>query len=243
LLVNECCYASEIQKTYSIALTSLQNILSKFEKAGVITFEKRGKSKVYRFNPHYLLLDELKALLKKAFVHLPPEAKRVLFSRKETKHSSRTDPFVKEKRRALHLESFWQRLVKVKRVTIQTQSGLEGFGEVVVVATPGVLVFTEKGQWAYPRAQEVGFSNTLRWTFDRSSQMIALEHLRYGLNRPVFLFHLAPVGPNSLQSIDSHFCADDCYFGRIEIHDQRIRFLWRILGPHKNEVLHYTYQN
>jgi hypothetical protein len=241
LLVNQCCYASEIQKIHGIALTPLQSILCKLEKAGVITFEMRGKAKVYRFNPSYPLLDELKALLKKAFVRLPPEEKKVLFSRKEQWPFFAKDQFTKEKRKALHLEAFWQRLSKVQRISIQTQSGLEGVGDVTVETSQGVLIFKEKGQWAYS-TQGVDFSNVLRWSLDRSSQMIALEHLRYGPTQPVFLFHLAPTGPKSLQSIDSHFCADDCYFGRIDFHDQHVRFLWRILGPQKNEVLYYTYQ-
>ena len=237
LLVNESCYASEIQKTNSTALTPIQNILYKLERAGVILFEMRGKAKIYRFNPTYPLLDELKALLKKAFTHLPPEKKKVLFSRKDRWSLSTKDQLAKK---TLHLNTFWQRLAKVQRISVQTQSGLEGFGEVVVEAKQGVLVFTEKGRWT-DNTQGIDFSNLLRWSLDLSSQTIALEHLRYGPNHPVFLFHLAPAGPNSLQSVDSHFCADDCYFGRIDFHEQHIRFLWRILGPRKNEVLHYTY--
>jgi hypothetical protein len=201
----------------------------------------KGKAKVYRFNPTYPLLDELKNLLKKAFLHLPTEEKKFLFSRKAPKHFSTKDPFNTEKRKALHLSAFWQRLKKVQQVSIQTQSGLEGIGEVTVEATEGVIVFKEKGQWGYG-TQGINFSNALRWSIDYSSQMIALEHLRYGPTQPVFLFHLAPAGPKSLQSIESHFCADDCYFGRIDFHDQHIRFLWRILGPKKNEVLYYTYR-
>lgn len=244
LLVNETCYASEIQKIHGIALTPLQSILTKLEKAGVIIFEMRGKTKVYRFHPAYPLLEELKALLKKAFIHMPPEEKRVLFSRKEHFRPSTTDPFAKEKRKALHLNTFWQRLSKIKRVSIQSPSGLEGVGEVAIEAAQGVLIFKEKGQWSdrHPGAQRIDFSNELRWQIDYSSQTIALEHLRYGSSRPVFLFHLAPISSKSLQSIDSHFCADDCYFGRIDFYDQYIRFLWRILGPRKNEVLYYTYQ-
>ena len=238
LLVNETCYAAEIQKTYGIALTPLQSILSKLEKTGLLSSEPRGKTKVYRFNPAYPLLEELKALLKKAFIHLAPEEKRALFSRKE----QRLPSFATQKKKALFLETFWQRLANIDRVSIQTQSGLEGFGKVEVINKQDTLIFSEKGHWVYPNAQEMDFSNILRWSIDRSSQLIALEHLRHGPNRPVFLFHLAPTGLKSLQSIDSHLCRDDCYFGRIELFDRRIRFLWRILGPRKNETLYHTYE-
>jgi hypothetical protein len=241
LLVNECCYANEIQKIYATPLTPLQSILSKLEKAAVISIEQRGKTKLYRFNPGYPLLDELKALLKKAFILLPHEEKRILFARKEERQLTIKASYAKEKQKALFLTSFWDRLSKIKRVSIQTHSGLQGFGEVSVEKAQQTLIFTEKGQWT-AEAQELGFSNVLRWTIDHSAQMIALEHLRHGPARPVFLFHLAPIGPKTLQSIDSHLCRDDCYFGRIEVSDRHIRFLWRILGPRKNEILHHTYE-
>jgi hypothetical protein len=143
---------------------------------------------------------------------------------------------------ALCLNAFWQRLEKVSQVSIQTQSAGQAFGNVCVQKEKeGVLLFTEKGQWVHQTPQELDFSKTLRWSVDYSAGMIALEHLHYGSNRPVFLFHLAPIGPKSLQSIDSHLCLKDCYFGRIEFNEKQIRFHWRILGPRKNEILYHTY--
>ena len=171
-----------------------------------------------------------------------PEEKRILFARKEQWTLSSKDHFAKEKQKALYIGAFWERLSKIQRVSIQSESGVQGFGEVMVEAKPNTILFTEKGQWMVPHGQELDFSNVLRWTLDRSSQMIALEHLRHGPKRPVFLFHLAPTGPKGLQSVDSHLCRDDCYFGRIEVLDRHIRFLWRILGPRKNETLYHTYE-
>jgi hypothetical protein len=112
LLVNECCYANEIQKIYATPLTPLQSILSKLEKAAVISIEQRGKTKLYRFNPGYPLLDELKALLKKAFILLPHEEKRILFARKEERQLTIKASYAKEKQKALFLTSFWERLSK-----------------------------------------------------------------------------------------------------------------------------------
>ena len=218
----------------------LQSILSKLEKAAVISIEQRGKTKLYRFNPGYPLLDELKALLKKAFILLPHEEKRILFARKEERQPP-SKPLTPKKSKRRSFSPRWERLSKIKRVSIQTHSGLQGFGEVSVEKAQQTLIFTEKGQWT-AEAQELGFSNVLRWTIDHSAQMIALEHLRHGPARPVFLFDFAPIGPKTLQSIDSHLCRDDCYFGRIEVSDRHIRFLWRILGPRKNEILHHTYE-
>ena len=242
LLVNECGYASEVQKAHGIALTPVQSVIRKLEKAGVITYEVQGKIKLYRLNELYPLHDELKSLLKKAFIHLPPDEKKVLFSRKVEWRQSAKDQYAHQKRTALCLDDFWQRLGKVRQVSIRTQSSWQAFGEVSVCEEKkDIFLVTEKGRWMHRPLQELDFSNILRWSLDRAAGMIALEHLRYGLNRPVFLFHLAPTGPKTLQSIDSHLCLQDCYFGRIEFTERHIRFLWRILGPRKNEILHHTY--
>ncbi len=242
LLVNESCYATELQKIYGIPLTPLQSILNKFEKIDVLLSEQRGKIKLYRFNPSYPFLEEVKALVKKAFLHLSPEEKRVVLSRKEEKQLPSKNHFAVKKQKALFLAACWERLSNVHRVSIQTQSGLQGFGEVEVKLRNETLTFTEKGHWIYPNSKELDFSNALRWTIDHGSQMIALEHLRHGPTRPVFLFHLAPQGKKRLQSIDSHLCRDDCYFGRLELHPRHIRLVCRILGPRKNETLYYTYE-
>lgn len=243
LLVNGSCYASELQKTFAIPLTPIHSILRKFEKANILIIDRHQKMKSYCFNPDYPLLQELKALLKTAFVHLLPEEKRRYFPPKATARISSKDTFKQKKQVAICLDLFWQRLQKVSQVTIQTQSAGQAFGSVLVTKEKtGELVFTEKGQWADQVPSEMQFSQTLRWTIDHSAGLISLEHLHYGKARPVFLFHLAPIGAKSLQSVDSHFCFQDCYFGRIEFNDQHIRFLWRILGPRKNEVLYHIYQ-
>jgi hypothetical protein len=242
LLVNGCGYASEVQKTHGIALTPLQSIIRKLEKAGVLTHDVQGKTKLYRLNPFYPLHDELKALLKNAFIHLPAEEKRRLFSRKTSWRVSIKDQYAHQKRTALCLDAFWQRLAAVRRVSIQTESAWHAFGEVSVSEEgKGLILFNEKGRWVHSPHQELDFSNCLRWSLDCAAGVIALEHLRYGPNRPVFLFHLAPISSKTLQSIDSHLCRNDCYFGRIEFTEQHIRFLWRIIGPTKNEILHHTY--
>jgi hypothetical protein len=198
LLVNECAYASEVQKAHGIPLTPLQSMIRKLEKAGILIHEMQRKTKLFRFNPSYPLLEELKALLKKAFTHLPIEEKKALFSQKTQWRTSLKDQCAHQKRTALCLDAFWQRLSKVQQVSIQTQSEDQAFGEVrVSEEKKDTLLFTENGHWAQ---QGIDFSNTLRWSIDRSAGMIALEHLRYGPSRPVFLFHLTPTGPNALQS-------------------------------------------
>lgn len=238
LLVNEYCYISQIQKAYQISLTPLQSMMRKLERGGIVTFDMRGKRKLYRLHPNYPLLKELKTLLQKGFTYLSSEEKKHLFTRKE---QWRNRSFEYSKRIASCLDRFWKRLLRVCQVTIQTgvQTMGEAVGEVKVQEEKkGVLLFFERGQWL---PQEIEFNNCLRWSFDYENGLVGLEHLRYGPNHPVFLFHLAPITTRYFQSIDSHLCCNDCYFGQIELNEQSIQFLWRILGPQKNEILHYTY--
>ncbi len=242
LLVNEFGSASEMQKVYQTALSPLQNILQKFEEIGLLQHETEKNTKLYRFNSAYPLLGEVKALVKQAFIHLPSQEKRALFSRKTGWKSSLKDHYAHQKRTALCLETFWQKAKLIKKVSIQTQSGGQAFGDVhITEENEQTLHFVEQGQWLYVTQKPISFTNHIRWSIDRSAGLIALEHLRYGADRPVFLFHLTPTGPHTLQSIDSHLCLEDCYFGRIEWTKLHIRLLWRILGPRKNEVQHHVY--
>jgi hypothetical protein len=85
------------------------------------------------------------------------------------------------------------------------------------------------------------FSNTFRWTLDLSAGMISLEHLRQGLNNPVFLFHLAPTGNEHLASVESHLCEEDVYLAQVAWDLHHIRLSWRVIGPQKNEEMEYYY--
>ena len=91
------------------------------------------------------------------------------------------------------------------------------------------------------RNQNMSFSNTFRWTLDRSAGMISLEHLRLGPNNPVFLFHLAPTGPHLLASVESHLCEEDVYLAQVAWDIHSIRLSWRVIGPKKNEEMDYHY--
>lgn len=103
------------------------------------------------------------------------------------------------------------------------------------------LLFTEKGSWKTAEGKEINFSNVFRWTYDRIAEVISLEHLRFGANNPVFLFHLAPSSQRSLDSIGSHLCGSDSYFGQILCDRNSLRLNWRVVGPRKNEELSCIY--
>ena len=148
------------------------------------------------------------------------------------------------------LISFWERHKSVKQFTRHAQSrskdenGWDGKGKgEVLVSKPSdnILVFHERGSWQVKLAQDIEFSNTFRWTLDRSVGMISLEHLRLGPDKPVFLFHLIPTSNNLLASVDSHLCEEDVYLATVPWDLYSIRLNWRVIGPKKNEEMAYCY--
>lgn len=228
LFVNGKCYGTQLHRTLKTPLTPLQKALNRLEKGGLITSYYEGKTRLYQFNPAYPLMGEVEQLLKKAYTILPAQLKKDYYVVKEE---------ISERNQVLL--AFWDRLSQVSAITVHAKSGARGRGEVLTVKEGIKLIFTEKGAWDGTKV--VAFSNILRWTLDRSAGVISLEHLRRGPDHPVFLFHLAPSGKNSLTSVDSHLCGGDTYFGQIHFDRHSIRLNWRVIGPKKNEEIDYFY--
>ena len=250
LFVNEKCYGAQLQRLLSVPLTPIQKALSRLEKQGVVASFYEGKTRVYEFNPEYPLHEELGALLRKAYSLLSPqEKKRYYFVKYKSSLRVKEAQFKREESLE-YLLAFWMRLSNVRRLKFYSksktnlESGCNGIGkgEVVVIGeSDSALLFQEKGSWKGENGQEMAFSNSFRWTLDRVAGMIYLEHLRYGANYPVFLFHLIPSGKNSLESLDSHLCEKDAYFGRVTHDKERVELQWRIIGPKKDEEITYCY--
>lgn len=245
LFVNGKCYGTQLHKSLKTALTPIQKALNRMEEAGVVTSFYEGKTRLYQFNPSYPLLGELEALLKKAYTLLPPQEKKSYCLikqefRKRGANQESQDP----------LMTIWKRLGAVKSLTFHanTKSKEEGgwngkgSGEVIVEREgQNVMIFTERGSWNHEDGREIDFRNVFRWTLDRSTRVISLEHLRRGVHHPVFLFHLAPSGSSSLASVDSHLCEGDAYFGQVLCDPHHLRLNWRVIGPKKNEEIDYYY--
>ena len=246
LFVNGKCYGTQLHQLLKSSLTPIQKALLRLEKGGVILSHYEGKTRLYQFNPSYPLLNELEQLLKKAYTLLPPHEKKNYSFIEREKYAPRADP---EKNTEV-LHKFWKRLSRVKQLTFQAktksrdEAGWNGKGKGEVTITKegeNVLIFNEKGSWQGKDSKEIGFSNIFRWTLDPHVGMVSLEHLRQGIDNPVFLFHLLPISPHSLSSIDSHLCAGDNYLGQILFAPNCLRLKWRVIGPKKNEELHYYY--
>ncbi|MDX8431404.1 MAG: DUF6314 family protein [Candidatus Algichlamydia australiensis] len=237
LFVNKTCYGSQLQTLFSTPLSPIQNALKRLENCGVIKSKFEGKKRLYYFNPDSPIRWEIENLLKKLYTSLPTQEKK-LYHFFAIEQSEKKPNFKKE------LKRFWERLLKVETLSLSVRSRGEsrfkdGRAEVTsTLSKSHTLIFRESGKWLNPPAN---FHNSFRWTLDLKNTLITLEHLRYGENRPTFLFHLSPVRAGKLESVDAHLCGEDTYLGSLSWSLEEMIFHWRVIGPKKNQELLYRY--
>jgi len=238
LLVNEECYAYQIQKTLGLAITPVQKALAKLEKENIIASKVRGKARIHFFNKLHPLFHELQQLVKKAYHQLSSEEKRTYYYLYTTHQQSK-------KNTDLLLEKLYQQMKQVSLVSLiakakhrQESQDRKGKGTVLVTAEENRLIFYEQGTWV---ESEGKYNNHFRWTWDKARGMLKLEHLRYGNNFPVFLFDLIPQNAKTLRSQHPHLCGNDTYFGQLEFHQLFIHLRIRTIGPQKDENIEYIY--
>lgn len=253
LLLNGKGYASQLAQRLETPLTPLQHSLQKLEKNGVLHCHYEGKTRFFEFNPSYPLLNELEALLKKAYTLLPAHEKKVYYSPTFPIRPTprKPSPGMHSPTSQKSLQLFWEKLAKIQTMCFSAKSksmgqtsGWNGIGKGTVAAkldNENTLLFQERGTWMSEDNKELEFSNVFRWTLQSQQGLITLEHLRFGAQHPVFLFSLIPVDTNTFESIDSHVCNDDSYFGQIRCDKHFIQFNWRVIGPKKNEEIDYLY--
>jgi hypothetical protein len=145
------------------------------------------------------------------------------------------------------LAEIWDLLRNVTVVSFEARSAAQtgwngaGTGSVAVSEpSPGVLVFAESGSWQPHGRRDIRFSNVFRWS--RLEEALRLEHLRFGPERPVFLFDLAPVACGEWREVSPHACGEDCYSGSLSVQGRQVLVHWLIRGPRKDESIRYVYQ-
>jgi DNA-binding transcriptional ArsR family regulator len=241
--VNTQAYATQIRDALTLSLTPVQKALERLERGGILTSHFEGKTRLYQLNSGYPLHRELEALLKKRLeLCSHKEKKCYLAVKKETSLSLKAQDMA--------LICFWKRLESVQTLvtssrskggTASSESGQGKASVFVEKVAPDVIIFHEKGYRQTKTLDRIDCTNVFRWSFDRLSGFITLEHLRHGKEHPVFLFHLVPISSKSLSCIDSHACGEDSYFGHIAFDEKSIRLSWHILGPRKNQELLFHY--
>jgi len=128
-----------------------------------------------------------------------------------------------------------------------TTKGLQGWtakgNGVVAISSPesNIIIFEEKGTLKLPHQNKFfKCSNLYRWTFEIDNR-IKLEHLRFGEENPVYLFHLAYQGNHTFSSVCPHVCDKDLYTAELTFTQKNIRLVWEINGDTKNEHIEYYY--
>lgn len=72
-------YPRQIALAFGLSVSQTQNQLERLERDGVIVSRLVGKTRVYEWNPRYLFLPELKAMLDKALKRLPESIQEKYF--------------------------------------------------------------------------------------------------------------------------------------------------------------------
>ncbi len=255
LLVNEKCYATQLCHCLGGALTPIQQALQRLEKGGIIKSSLEGKTRLFRFNPHYPFLRELQSLLKQGYHHLSLHDQQTYYCPQGHFQRNRLNPALKNSEPG-HLSDqealpfLWQRLLQIKHLSFSAQSkaekpsGWNGIGRAKVDAkslSTHIVMFEEQGSWTSDEGKQFDFKNTFRWTMHHTKPLITLEHLRHGPDHPIVLFELTPVSSTRFETVHPYLCRQDTYLAHLYCDRHFIQLNWRILGPSKNEEIHYIY--
>ena len=78
ILARDQGYTREIARFSGADPDSVQKQLVRLELGGLLVSKSEGRTRLYRFNPRYSFLKELKALLNKALTFYPPDEREQL---------------------------------------------------------------------------------------------------------------------------------------------------------------------
>lgn len=244
ILINEKCYATQLRLCLGGALTPIQQALNRLEGGGILTSLLEGKTRLFRFDPRFPCLRELEALLKQGFTQLSLLDQQRYYC---PQNHFRSNTHL---RTTEGLQILWQRLLQVKALTFSAQSRAEqpsgwngvGKAEVEIKATSShQAIFQEKGIWTAEDGKQFDFKNIFRWSLNKMKPLISLEHLRHGLDKPVLLFELTPINDKRFETLHPYLCRQDTYLAHLSCERRHIDLHWRIIGPRKNEEIHYIY--
>jgi DNA-binding MarR family transcriptional regulator len=78
LIARDEGYASEIATFYDMDVSTVQNQLKRMERQGLLINKQAGRTRVYKFNPRYAFIAEVKALLARALSLAPQDVREAL---------------------------------------------------------------------------------------------------------------------------------------------------------------------
>ena len=144
------------------------------------------------------------------------------------------------------INEVWKQFRAVSILQFKSQSrsasGWTGQGIGIVKVrepSPDILLFEEVGSWRL-NEQELRFTNVFRWT--REENLLRLEHLRFGPEKPVFLFEMQCDTDEIWRSIAPHLCREDHYNASLHFADGRLFLNWTVRGPRHDDDISYIYE-
>lgn len=90
LSIHEKANASELSRSFNSSLDPIQKTLRKLEEGGLLVSFLEGRTRVFRWNPRYPFLPEIKALAKKALIFLPANIQESFFQTAMRKRPRKT---------------------------------------------------------------------------------------------------------------------------------------------------------
>lgn len=87
--MNESCYGTELSCVFNAPLSPFQKALDRLESGNILVSFLEGKTRIYKFNPRYPFLNELRSFLEKAYTFLPEEFKTRYYEPKIRKRPRR----------------------------------------------------------------------------------------------------------------------------------------------------------
>jgi len=98
------------------------------------------------------------------------------------------------------------------------------------------LIVEETGCTLLHTGRKLASSNVYRWSSDPDRASLRLEHLRFGVDRPVELVEMFPGSSRharalSFASREPHMCGPDRYHALLAIRSSLVVLAWRIETP------------
>ena len=144
------------------------------------------------------------------------------------------------------LTDIWSSLQKVKHLSgtvlslKDTPIRYHGEGTVTVEQPDDTnIYFKEFGKWDNNN-NSTDFTNHYHWQLNKDDNTLKLSHLRQGEANEVLLGTFIST-EKGLHIDQPHLCKEDLYMATLVPHKDHLLLTWDVMGPQKNDRIHWRY--
>ena len=80
--MNRETYAQELADRFGVSLSTVQNQLRRLEDGGVLVAVERGRTRLYSFNPRFVLARDVESMLRRAVEYMPERERERYIARR-----------------------------------------------------------------------------------------------------------------------------------------------------------------